>query len=115
MTPHNIPSDLVTEPELFGQFLNRRIVHSTNWGASLEEYIPLDHLDDPGVHGSMQECVPLLLEAIEYSNEPEEQLAMMIEDLECYLAGLKKVHRDFHEFKAHCTVFYPPRSFGGLK
>lgn len=104
MTIHNLLPELLTEAELFGRFLNRRIVHSTNWGADLEDYTPLDHLDDPGIHGTMQECVPLLLEGIEYSEEPEAQLTHMTEDFECYLAGLKKVSRDFGELKEHCAV-----------
>lgn len=100
-TTINTPAAILTEKELFAQFLKMEVRHLTSFGGSLAHFIPdgllrysgdgLEYFTDLGER---------LGDMLEADDTPASSLEDVIDDLECYTEGLRLILSSFEALKA---------------
>lgn len=94
------PAAMLTEKELFSQFLKMRVSRLTSFGALLSYYTPESLLRSTGEYGDvLVELGERLMDWLEPDEDPAEGLRQIIEDLEFYIEGLRLIHEDFEAMK----------------
>ena len=98
-TTHQAPSATLTEKELWAGFVSTSWQTTFSMGPTVERCKPDDLLRDPGMYGHTGELSQVVADAVEEVDEPVAELDCFIEDIENYVANLKRVRDLFERVK----------------
>ncbi|WP_119254388.1 hypothetical protein [Shinella zoogloeoides] len=98
-TTTQAPAATITERELWAIFVANAWQTTFSMGPTVERCKPEDLLRDPGIHGLTSELSSSLADAVEEVDDPTSELDCFIDDIESYLANLKRVRDHFDRIK----------------
>ncbi|KEQ08055.1 hypothetical protein [Pseudorhizobium pelagicum] len=93
------PPATFSEKELWAIFVANAWQTTFSMGPTVERCKPEDLLRDPGSYGHTAELSSTLSDAVEEADDPTGELECFIEDIEAYLANLKRVRDLFERIK----------------
>lgn len=95
----------LTEQELWARFVAARIQTTYAMGPTVDSYCPADLVYDPGEYGHIGDFSAEMSDLISESDNPENELNCLIEDLTNYLEGLRTVRDAFALIKESLAIY----------